>query len=293
VAAERALDALRAASLWPGLEIRLTEEPGHARNLAREAAQRGDDLVIAVGGDGTANEVAWGLQGSETTLGLLPVGSGNGLARTLRIPLAPRRAIGALAEGAVRRIDLGLVNGRPFLNVAGAGLDAVIGADFHAHGKQGGRRGVLTYVRLSLRRALSYAAESWNLVSDGGAYSGRALIVAFVNGRQYGGGAVLAPGARLDDGRLEIVIFEDAPLLQVVANAPRLFLGSIERFGRYRRLAASSAVLTATRSFEHHRDGEPEAPAPRLDVSVDPKALRILVPQHTAADPNGPFGGES
>jgi YegS/Rv2252/BmrU family lipid kinase len=293
VAAERALETLRAASPWQGLEIRLTEEPGHARDLAREAAQRGADLVIAVGGDGTANEVAWGLQGSETTLGLLPVGSGNGLARSLRIPLAPRRAIGALADGVVRRIDLGLANGRPFVNVAGAGLDAVIGADFHAHGKRGGRRGVLTYVRLSLRRALSYTAESWSLVSDGGAYSGRALIVAFVNGRQYGGGAILAPGARLDDGRLEIVIIEDAPLLQLVANAPRLFLGSIERFDRCRRLTAKSAVLTATGPFEHHRDGEPEAPAPRLEVSIDSKALRILVPRRTAADPEGPFGGEN
>jgi diacylglycerol kinase family enzyme len=188
----------------------------------------------------------------------VPVGSGNGLARTLGIPLTPRRAIRSLADGVVRRMDVGLANGRPFLNVAGAGLDAVVGADFHAHGSRGGRRGVLTYVRLTLRRALSYEAESWTLSSDAGDYGGRALIVVFVNGRQYGGGAILAPGSRLDDGLLEVVVFEDASLVQILANAPRLFLGTIERFSRYRRLTVSSAVLTAPRPFEHHRDGEPE-----------------------------------
>jgi len=245
--------------------------------------------VLAVGGDGTANEVARGLWHSETVLGLIPVGSGNGLARTLRIPLSPRRAVRALATAVARRMDVGLANGRPFLNVAGAGLDALIGAEFHAHGSRGGRRGVLTYVRLSFRRALSYAAESWSLSSDAGDYAGRALIVAFVNGRQYGGGAVLAPRARLDDGLLDAVVFEDAPLLELLANAPRLFLGGIERFRRYRRMAISSAVLTGPGSFEHHRDGEPEAGSERLHVTVDPRALRVLVPRWTAEDPTGPF----
>jgi diacylglycerol kinase family enzyme len=187
-------------------------------------------------------------------------------------------------------MDVGLANGRPFLNVAGAGLDAVVGADFHAHGRRGGRRGVLTYVRLTLRRALSYTAESWTLTSDAGDYGGRALIVVFVNGRQYGGGAIVAPGARLDDGLLEAVVFEEAPLVQILANAPRLFLGTIERFSRYRRLTVSSAVLTAPRPFEHHRDGEPEDRSARLRVTVDPLALRILVPRATAEDPRGPFG---
>jgi diacylglycerol kinase family enzyme len=187
-------------------------------------------------------------------------------------------------------MDVGLVNGRPFLNVAGAGLDAVVGADFHAHGRGGGRRGVLTYVRLTLKRALSYEAESWTLSSDAGHYGGRALIVVFVNGRQYGGGAILAPGARLDDGLLEAVVFEEASLAQMLANAPRLFLGTIERFRRYRRLTISSAVLTAPRPFEHHRDGEPEAASERLDVSIAPAALRILVPRATAEDRLGPFG---
>jgi YegS/Rv2252/BmrU family lipid kinase len=288
VAAERARDALLGGP-WPELDLIETRAPGHARELAREAVAAGCELVLAAGGDGTANEVAWGLLGSGTTFGLVPVGSGNGLARTLRIPLDADRAVGALAAGVVRSIDVGLANGRPFLNVAGAGLDAVIGADFQAHGQAGGRRGILSYVRLSLPRALRYEAPRWRLTAGEERYEGRALIVGFVNGRQYGGGAVIAPRARLDDGLLDIVVFEDAGALEVLANAPRLFLGTIERFRRYRWLRAATAELECPTPFLHHRDGEPEVEGTRLEVRLEPRALRMLVPEPTAADPEGPL----
>lgn len=288
LAAARARDALLRGP-WPDLDLIETRAPGHARELAHEAVAAGCDLVVAAGGDGTANEVAWGLLGSSTAFGLVPLGSGNGLARTLRIPLDARRAVSTLASGVVRAMDVGFANGRPFLNVAGAGLDAVIGADFQAHGHAGGRRGVLTYVRLSVPRALSYEAPRWRLLAGDERYEGRALIVGFVNGRQYGGGAVIAPSARLDDGLLDIVVFEAAGALEVLANAPRLFFGSIESFRRYRRLRAATAVLDGPPSFLHHRDGEPEPAAARVEVRLEPAALRVLVPKATAEDPEGPF----
>jgi diacylglycerol kinase (ATP) len=275
---------------WQDLELCLTASPGHARELARESSVRGDDLVLAVGGDGTANEVASGLMGSATPLGIVPAGSGNGLARTLRIPLSPTAALRALANGVVRRMDVGLANGEPFLNVAGAGLDAAVGADFHAYGKSGGRRGVGTYVRLSLRRALTYTAARWRLEAAGEVFDGPALIVAFLNGRQYGAGAIVAPRARLDDGILDVVVFEDAPLSETLLHAPRLFFGTIDRYKRYRHTAAASAVLTGEGPFAHHRDGEPEAAVERLDIGLAPRALRILVPRATAEDSDGPFG---
>jgi YegS/Rv2252/BmrU family lipid kinase len=267
-----------------------TRAAGHARELAAEAVAAGCDLVLAAGGDGTANEVAWGLLHSRTALGLVPVGSGNGLARTLRIPLDPRAAVRVLKDGATRAMDVGLWNDRPFLNVAGAGLDAVVGEDFHANGKAGGRRGVLTYVRLSLARAFGYEAETWTLTTDAGAFEGRALIVAFVNGRQYGGGAIVAPRARLDDGKLDIVVFEDMPRATLIVGGPRLFLGTVDRFRYYRHLSAASGTLRATRPFIHHRDGEPEPEAETASVRLAPGALRILVPKATAEDPEGPFG---
>jgi YegS/Rv2252/BmrU family lipid kinase len=289
LAARRAQQAVEAGP-WPGLELVVTEGPGHARELAKQAAADGCELVLALGGDGTANEVGWGLLGSSSALGLVPVGSGNGLARTLGIPLHPERAVAALAAAVTRRMDVGFANDKPFLNVAGAGLDAVVGADFHARGKQGNRRGILPYVMLSLKRAFSYRAERWSLVADETHYEGRAWVMAFSNGRQYGAGAVLAPAARLDDGLLEVVVFEDAGLLAAFVSAPRLFLGGIERARGYRRLAASSAVLATERPFPHHRDGEPEDPCARLEIRLVPQALGVLVPRAAAEDPLGVFG---
>lgn len=289
VAARRARAAVEAhRRVFGDLEIRTTESAGHARLLAEEAVRDGVTTVLAVGGDGTANEVATGLMGTTTALALVPVGSGNGLARTLGIPLEPARALESLEGAMVRSMDVGLVNGRPFLNVAGAGFDAAVGAAFHAHGKRGGRRGVFTYVRLGLSK-LGYRAEDWSLSMGGQAYAGRALIVAFVNGRQYGGGAIIAPRARLDDGLLDVIVVEDAPRTEVLLNAPRVFLGTIEGYRRYRHWTAASAVLTAGGSFDHHRDGEPEPEGLRLEVAVRPRNLRVLVPRRVAEDPGGPF----
>lgn len=292
LAAHRALEALergRERAFWRRLEVRITGGPGDARQMARDAASAGYDLVVAVGGDGTANEVTEGLLGAETTLGLVPVGSGNGLARTLRIPLKPDRALLALEDGVRRRMDVGMVNGRIFLNLSGAGFDAFVGAAFHTQGQAGGRRGILPYVRLALASALTYEAPTWTLEAAGETLTIRAFIVAFVNGRQYGAGAVVAPRAHLDDGRLDIVIIEDALRLGVIVNSPRLFLGGIERYKHYRHLMAAEAVLTGTGPFAHHRDGEPMAEADRMDVRVAPWALSVLVPRAVAEDPDGPF----
>jgi diacylglycerol kinase (ATP) len=290
VAARAALDAVQRTDTWGDLDLKLTGAPGDARRLAGEAAQAGFDVVLTVGGDGTANEAAWGLLGSPTALGIVPTGSGNGLARALRIPLRADAALRSLQEAVVRRMDVGMINGKPFLNVAGAGFDAAVGEAFHERGRSGGRRGVWTYVRLALPRALSYRASTWTLETGSGGFAGPAFLVAFVNGRQYGGAAVIAPGSRLDDGLLEIVVVEDAPAFELLANAHRLFVGNIERFRRYRRIAAPEAVLTGPAPFAHHRDGEPEAAAERLEVKLVPRALAVLVPRSTAADPLGPFG---
>jgi YegS/Rv2252/BmrU family lipid kinase len=269
--------------------VRLTTGPGDARRFAAEAAAAGAEIVLAIGGDGTANEIAWGLLGSASALGLVPMGSGNGLARTLGIPLKPDAALETLADAVPRAMDVGMINERPFLNVAGAGFDAQVGLDFHEHGRRGGRRGVFTYVWLSVLRTMSYRAESWVLDASAQKFEGRAYIVALVNGRQYGGGAVLVPGARLDDGLLDIVVIEDAPALELAWNAQRLFLGTLSKYRRYRHIPAAKVVLTAAAAAPYHRDGEPEGPIARMEASVLPRALRILVPRKTADDPHGPF----
>lgn len=289
LAAQRARAAVeRGHPAFPGLALAVTEGPGHARELARAAVAEGCERVLAVGGDGTANEVAEGLLGSDAILGLVPVGSGNGLARALRIPLRPRAALDALAAAVIRRMDVGLAGGRAFLNVAGAGFDAAVGAAFHRHAAGGGRRGVLSYVRLGLANA-GYRPQHWTLAGEGLAWSGRALVVAFANGPQYGGGAWIAPGARLDDGRLEVVVVEEDSRLGVLLAAPRLFLGTVEDYARYRRFQASAVTVQGPERYDYHRDGEPSAGSGTLEVGLRPRALRILVPRATAEDPRGPF----
>jgi len=290
VAAHRALDAFEAGRpSWPPVEVRLTEGPAHATALAREAVEEEAALVLVAGGDGTVNEVATGLIGTGVPLGIVPVGSGNGLARALHIPLRPDQALAALESGIARRMDVGQVNGKPFLNVAGVGFDAFVGSAFHKAGRKGGRRGIFTYVRMSLRLLSLYEAPSVTVDLPGERLDARPFVMAFANGAQYGAGAVLNPGAKLNDGRMEVVVFEDAPFLETVAAAPRLFVGGIERSRRYRRIAVASAVLSARQPLEHHRDGEPEPEATRLEVKLLPKALRVLVPRATAEDPAGPF----
>jgi YegS/Rv2252/BmrU family lipid kinase len=295
VAAQRARGALETgAGAWGAIPVEYTQAPGHARELARQAAADGLDLLLAAGGDGTMNEVAEGLLGSNTALGLVPVGSGNGLARTLGIPLEPRAALRALEGGVTRRMDVGLANGRPFLNLVGAGFDAHVGAAFHRHARRGGRRGIFSYVRLSLLAVWRYAPLPFRVQADAGAgedfaYDGRALVVACANGRQYGAGAVLAPRARLDDGRLDVVVIEAASPAAVLLQVPRIFSGRLERFSAYRGGRWASGRVACDSAFPFHRDGEPEEGVTRLDVSVLPRALSIRVAAAVSVDPRGPF----
>ena len=210
VAAHRTREAVEQGRPgWDDYAVYLTRAPGHATDLAREAVASGADVVVAVGGDGTVNEVARGVIGTaRRPRASSPSGSGNGLARALRLPLDPARALEALECGVVRAMDVGRLNGRPFLNVAGIGFDAVVGHAFHERGKRGGRRGLLGYVHLSLRELIAYRPTPLALECGGERLEIAPFVVTFANGTQYGSGAVLNPGARLDDGRLEIVVLD-------------------------------------------------------------------------------------
>ena len=290
LAAHRTQEAVeRGHSSWDDYAVYLTRAPGHATELAQEAVAGGADLVLAVGGDGTVNEVTRGLLGSRVALGIVPVGSGNGLARALRLPLRPERALASLASGVRRRMDVGLLNGLPFLNVAGAGFEAVVSQAFHERGRRGGRRGVLGYLRLSLDELRAYRPVPLTIETPDERLEIAPFVLTFANGPQYGSGAVINPGGRLDDGLLEIVIFDEQPLLRLLTAAPRLFLGGLERSPGYRRLIASKVTVTARTPVAVHRDGDPERPTDRIDVELRPAALEIVVPAETAADAAGPF----
>jgi YegS/Rv2252/BmrU family lipid kinase len=277
---------------WRAYAVSLTREPGHAIELAREAVRDGADVVIAVGGDGTVNEVARGLLGSRAALGIVPVGSGNGLARALELPLVPAAAMAALETAVPFAMDVGYLNERPFLNVAGVGFDAVVGHAFHEHGTRGGRRGFLGYLRLSLRELRSYRASALELDCGGERCELRPFVVTFANGPQYGSGAVVNPGAKLDDGQLEIVALEEDSVPRLVLGALRMFTGGVERVRGYSRRSAALATVVSHEPLAVHVDGDPWTPTGRLELRLEPLALRVLAPRTLVSAKDRPFAHE-
>ena len=254
-------------------EIFVTERRHHARELAEAAVARGTEVVIAWGGDGTVNEVASVLVHREAALGVVPSGSGNGLARELGLPFEPRAAFERALVARRRQIDAGELGGHLFFNVAGIGLDADVAHRFAASG--GARRSLSMYIVQSAAAILSRRAEPMRLTVNGGARDVRPLLIAFANARQYGNGALIAPQARVDDGRLDVVVIDDRPLLGILFRVPALFRGRLAGVPGVSMETAVAAEVTANGPIRYHVDGEPcEAHGP-LSASVRAGALTV------------------
>lgn len=257
-----------------GLDVRpaVTESPGHGVELARRALAEGASLVVAWGGDGTVNEVATVLAGSPVPLGIVPAGSGNGLARELGLSRDPEAALATAFTAPERRLDAGVLGGRIFVNVGGLGFDARVAARFN---EAGGRRGLVDYLRLTVRELWRYRPVHYRIEHDGGRYTGAALIVAAANARQYGNGAWIAPRARPDDGRLDLVIVESASPLGNLWRARRLFDRSLLEDPGVRTAQVTHVRVEADEPVELHVDGEPAGSARQVVVGVLPGALRV------------------
>ena len=258
-------------------DVRLTERGGHARELAVAAAAASVPLVIVWGGDGTLNEVAGELAGTRSAVGLIPAGSGNGLAASLRVPRDPHAALVRALDAPVRSIDVGVIGGRRFVNIAGVGVDARIATLFNQRAK--GSRGRWPYIAIGLREGIMYRGRRYTVELDGGdAYRGRALLLAFANGREYGMGAQLAPGAELDDGLLDAFLIEDRSVAARFWHSRHLALGSVERApGILVRKVRQAVIASEDGPMEYHVDGEPGLFEDRIEVGVMPGALMIRV----------------
>ena len=255
--------------------VLVTRGPGHATEAAGEAAGAGVDLVVAWGGDGTMNEVARALAFGPVALALVPAGSGNGLARDLGVPLAAAAALAVAGAGRRRRIDAGEVNGQFFFNVAGVGLDARVAKSF---AETKGRRGLSRYVQVGARELLRYRAQPYEIAWDDGTAAGDMLFIALANSRQYGSHGCIAPAARVDDGRFDLVVVEDQPLWRVLTRVPAFFSGRLQPGSGVRMSTFTHARLATTGVLDVHLDGEPATIAGPLDVRVHPQALTVVVP---------------
>ncbi len=267
--------AIRDAHGNPG-EVFVTERPGHARELAKAARARGPSIVFAWGGDGTINEIATELAFGDVPLGIVPAGSGNGLALELGVDANPARAITHALSAERRAIDVGELGGRLFVNIAGIGFDAHVASRFNGPGNV--RRGFARYVSISGRALLTYKAAQYTITTGGTRVKvGRGVVVTIANSPQFGNGARIAPGALVDDGLLDLVVVDERSRSRTVCGLPRLFNGTVERMRGCSIRRIREATIQSEQPMIFHVDGEPVQGGTELRVRVHPGALRIAV----------------
>jgi len=275
----RLVSAIRTFIARHGLDADLvfTGRRGQATDLARAAVADGCEQVVAVGGDGTMNEVAQALVGASAALALVPCGSGNGLAWHLGVPAQPWRALALLVDPSARvvNIDTGTANGHPFFNAMGAGFDAEISRQFNRLA----RRGMVAYLRTGLAAFAHYHGEPVAFCdADGRRETMNAFLVVVTNSDQYGNHARMAPGARVDDGLLDLVVVPTPSVARAVALLARLFLGNFDRSAQVRHLRSTRFVIERSAPGLIHTDGETHETGATVDVVVRPRSLRLVVP---------------
>ncbi len=271
--AERALAIVDSRS--DAAEIFVTERAGHARELALAAVGRGAARIVVWGGDGTVNEVASALAFGDIPMGIVPAGSGNGLAWELGVPANPSRALVRALTGAPRAIDVGEIERRYFVNLAGIGFDAAVAARFAASSNQ--RRGLAVYTWLTARSLFEFTSECYTVIADGEARRVRALLVALANGTEFGNHVRIAPGARVDDGSLDVVVVEERSRLHTLGQMRWLLAGRIARSPLWSSRRASEVTVEGDRPLPFHVDGEPVQGGTRLRARIHPGALQVLV----------------
>jgi YegS/Rv2252/BmrU family lipid kinase len=232
------------------------------------------DVVVAVGGDGTVNEVARGLLHSKTALGIVPMGSGNGLARHLQIPLGFRNAVEVIRTGDIQLIDAAKINEKIFFCTAGVGFDALIGHLFNEQKK----RGLCHYIELATKNALRYRPRQYHIQIDGVSIRQRAFLITVANASQWGNNAYIAPEANTSDGWLDVVILNEYSLIEAPLLLPRLFTRTIHKAWSTEMLRGRHIRITRARNDFVHFDGESDFMGRTIDINIIPLALKVIIP---------------
>ena len=257
------------------VDVRHTSGPGDATRIAADCARRGDYAVVACGGDGTINEVASGLIGTETAMGILPAGSGNGLARHLGIPVDISLAVRVIAHDNIQQSDYGLINGRPFFCTFGMGFDAAVSQRF----AQKHRRGLNSYVQSALDEFIKYRSAIYEITVGDEMITDRALLVAVCNASQYGNNAYIAPAASINDGLLDVIIVHEGNILEKAWMGVEMMTGSIGNHGKIKVFRTSSLNIKCREDAPAHVDGEPIESIDHAEILCVPGKLKVFVPK--------------
>ncbi|MBD5234055.1 MAG: diacylglycerol kinase family lipid kinase [Bacteroidales bacterium] len=255
-------------------DIVFTKAPGHGHELAREASAKGYGAVIACGGDGTVNEIASGLTGTDTVLGIIPTGSGNGLARHVGIPIDLARSISIIAAGNTVKADYGMANGNPFFCTFGVGFDAAV-SERCAREK---RRGILMYLRNVINEYIKFRPEEYTIEVDGKVITERAFLVVCCNASQYGNNAFIAPTASITDGELDVTIVHTGNLIAQAIAGLDILTGLIRRNAFVDVFRASSLKIKRKSEGSGHVDGDAVKLPEEIEVVCCPAALNLFAP---------------
>ncbi|MBD1393787.1 diacylglycerol/lipid kinase family protein [Mucilaginibacter glaciei] len=245
----------------------------HARDVARERAAD-YDVIVAVGGDGTINEVASAIAGTDTVLGVIPYGSGNGLSRFLDVPMNAEGAIKSLNRERIITIDAGKMNGKWFFNMAGMGFDAHIS---HVFAKGSNKRGFFSYFKSSMQEVANYKAQQYQIDIDGVKYQREAFMLSLANSSQYGNNAHVSPTASVQDGLLDVCIIKPFPLYRFPEMGVRMFTKTSPGSQFVEIIKGKHIIITRTQPGPIHLDGEPREAGIAIDIEVQPAALKIIV----------------
>lgn len=259
-------------------EIAITQYAGHASEIATKAKDNGVDVVVAVGGDGTVNEVARAIVHSNTALGIIPCGSGNGLARHLLLPLNVRKAIDVINRGEVRQLDYGIINDYPFFCTCGMGFDAFVSMKF----AEAGKRGPITYVENVLREGLKYKPETYTIEDDNGTLQYKAFLISCANASQYGNNAYIAPQASMSDGLMDVIIMEPFDVFEAPQISIEMFSKTLDKNSKIKTFRTRHLHIHRDKPGVIHYDGDPVMTGADIDIELKPKGINIIV--NTMAD---------
>lgn len=254
-------------------EIAYTKAAKHAIELSKDASSRKVDIVVAVGGDGSVNEISKGLVNTSSSMAIIPTGSGNGLARHLNIPLNLKKAMEVINSGKQIAIDTIQMNEETFANVAGIGFDAHIGWEFSKFGK----RGFSSYVKVITRELPKYKAQDFELIIDGKSTIKNAYLISFANGSQWGNNTYIAPTADITDGIMDIAILKDFRFFNAISIGYRLFTKSLDK-SSFLEIIKTKEVIVKQKGIIAHVDGEPIEVGNEIRVKVNPLSLKVIVP---------------
>lgn len=254
-------------------EIAITEYAGHASEIASRAKDNGVDVVVAVGGDGTVNEVARAIVHSGTALGIMPCGSGNGLARHLLLPMNLKKSVDIINACEIRDLDYGIINGYPFFCTCGMGFDAFVSQKF----AESGKRGPITYAENILREGLKYKPETYTIEDENGTMRHKAFLISCANASQYGNNAYIAPQASMSDGLLDVIIMEPFDVIEAPQISIDMFNKTLDKNSKIKSFRCRRLHIHRDNPGVIHYDGDPVMTGEDIDVELQPKGIKMIV----------------